>query len=100
MTGTELITAERERQMTVKGWAPEHDALHTSSELAQAGASYALEASACGGRIFWPWTVNGALEGWNPGTDPVRSLVKAGALIAAEMDRLQRKAEQGARHAP
>ena len=36
----------------------------------------------------WPWSP----EGWKPSPDPVRNLVKAGALIAAEIDRLQRKA--------
>lgn len=34
----------------------------------------------------WPWTY----DTWKPGDDPVRCLVKAGALIAAEIDRLQR----------
>lgn len=33
----------------------------------------------------WPW----APEAWKPDPDPVRNLVKAGALIAAEIDRLQ-----------
>ena len=35
----------------------------------------------------WPW----ALGWWKPGTDPIRNLEKAGALIAAEIDRLLRK---------
>jgi hypothetical protein len=39
----------------------------------------------------WPkeWNV----DWWKPSDDPIRNLVKAGALIAAEIDRLQRKAE-------
>ena len=33
----------------------------------------------------WPW----AKKWWKPSDDPVRNLVKAGALIAAEIDRLE-----------
>ena len=41
----------------------------------------------------WPW----GSEYWKPSEDPVRNLVKAGALIAAEIDRLNRaKAKGGA----
>jgi hypothetical protein len=39
--------------------------------------------------IYWPWDQ----EWWKPSDDPIRNLAKAGALIAAEIDRLQRKAE-------
>jgi hypothetical protein len=38
--------------------------------------------------IFWPWDQ----DWWKPSPDPIRNLVKAGALIAAEIDRLQRLA--------
>ncbi len=34
----------------------------------------------------WPWDE----EWWKPDNDAVRNLAKAGALIAAEIDRLQR----------
>ena len=34
-------------------------------------------------RSDWPWPP----EFWKPSDDPVRNLVKAGALIAAEIDR-------------
>jgi hypothetical protein len=37
-------------------------------------------------RFYWPWE----WSFWKP-RDPVRNLVIAGALIAAEIDRLQRK---------
>ena len=86
MGGTELIAAERERQISDEGWTPEHDDQHTEGQLAKAAACYAVQAA--GGAVTkydWPW------EGkwWKPG-DPVRGLVKAGALIAAEIDRLRR----------
>lgn len=33
----------------------------------------------------WPWDE----EWWKPSLDPIRNLEKAGALIAAEIDRLE-----------
>jgi len=36
---------------------------------------------------LWPW----GSEWWKPSKDPIRDLVKAGALIAAEIDRLQKE---------
>ncbi len=89
-TGIALITAERARQVIVEGWTPEHDAEHTRDQLATAGAVYALPARHR--KYFhmierlWPWSA----EWWKPTPDDrVRELVKAGALIAAEIDRIQ-----------
>lgn len=98
-TGIELIAAERERQVSAKGWTAEHDAAHDLGQMAGAGACYAL--NACGFANshllnaerhgithkvrVWPW----AEHWWKP-KDPIRDLVRAGALIAAEIDRLQR----------
>jgi hypothetical protein len=94
LDGVALITAERQRQVTAEGWTPEHDDTHTHFELAKAGAAYALY----GGfgkmgsldirDLVWPWEP----EGFKPSRDRVRDLAKAGALIAAEIDRLQRAA--------
>ena len=83
--GIDLIAAERRRQIADEGYTPEHDAEHGGGELADAAVAYvgaALgrpEAAAAS----WPW---GASSFW-PGDNPVRMLVKAGALIAAEIDR-------------
>lgn len=99
-TGIELIAEERQRQISEEGWTPEHDDDHQEFELAAAGATYALKAAGfpdaphiIGDNIrfnnevpLWPFS----LEAWKPG-EPIRDLVKAGALIAAEIDRLQRK---------
>lgn len=104
MTGAELIAAERARQLAAEGWTPEHDAEHVGGEMVKAaqcysqvsllmnlGASvYRAAASARYGR--WPWS----MKWWKPSPDPIRNLVKAGALIAAEIDRLQRT--EGAVH--
>lgn len=91
-TGIELIAEERQRQITAEGWTAAHDDDHDSCELAKAAAWYALPSNwrehiAKRGIIpLWPWT-----EDAKPGPDRVRELTKAGALIAAEIDRLQRQ---------
>lgn len=84
-TGIELITEERQRQVTKEGWTPEHDDKHSNGEMALAAACYAKPESE---RIYepWPW----AASWWKPTPDNrIRELQKSGALIAAEIDRLQ-----------
>lgn len=105
MTGAELIAAERERQVSEEGWTAEHDAQHGGFELSAAAATYALDVGirsaywnrdalrhmastdrVLGHPSHWPWSPSW----WKPTPgNPVRQLVKAGALIAAEIDRLQ-----------
>lgn len=93
-SGAELIGAERERQMDTEGWTPEHDDGHEQGELAGAAACYAIpphvrkkDHISPSWRALWPWES----RWWKPTPDDrVRELVKAGALIAAEIDRLQR----------
>lgn len=85
-TGAELIAAERQRQVEAEGWTPEHDDEHDNGELARAAAVYTMPELH---DEWWPWS-----EGWyRPGT-PIRELTKAGALIAAEIDRRLRAGEQ------
>jgi hypothetical protein len=90
MTGVELIVAERERQVSQEGWSSEHDDSHDGAELATAAVCYVLYGHHINGRVpdLWPWDA----PWWKPSKDAVRNLVKAGALIAAEIDRLQRAA--------
>lgn len=95
-TGIELIAEERQRQIKVEGWTKEHDAEHTDGSLASAAVCYAIPSeyrhySYCPLRKarvpdFWPWDK----KWWKPcPKNRIRELVKAGALIAAEIDRLQ-----------
>jgi len=87
-TGIDLIAAERRRQVTEEGYSPEHDADHPVEDLARAAAVYATPPPLrthqdVWGR--WPWLP----EDWKPSPDDrVRELTKAGALIAAELDRI------------
>lgn len=94
MTGIDLIAAERQRQIDVEGWTPAHDDHHREGEMTRSAICYADYAI---GRVLgaphlahlptrWPWSA----DWWKPSVDPVRNLVKAGALIAAEIDRLRR----------
>lgn len=92
MTGAEMIAAERRRQVEQEGWTPEHDDMHADSSMIDAAIAYACAehpemAGEMGAQLaWWPW----AGTWWKPSKDPVRNLVKAGALLAAEIDRLQR----------
>ncbi len=87
MTGIELIAAERQRQVTAEGWTAEHDDQHNGGEMAFAAMCYADPDGLSEPDIYWPWEA----EWWKPSGDRVRNLVKAGALIAAEIDRLERQ---------
>ena len=92
-TGVELIAEERERQINGEGYTAEHDAQHTDGSMATAGAAYALHLRGAGvfsTPLIWPWE----REAWKPSDDPIRNLQKAGALIAAEIDRRQKLNEE------
>lgn len=110
-TGAERIAAERQRQIEKEGYTAEHDDNHHDcGELALAAALYASpvrlyaqQSRLHGGMTFfdpWPWESwhdkrrpRGQIE--NPRKTPrarrIRMLERAGALIAAEIDRLLRE---------
>ena len=91
--GTERITAERSRQIEAEGWTPDHDDAHDKGEMAEAAACYALavhDGNFLGAPARWPWDESW----WKPSEDQIRNLEKAGALIAAEIDRLKRAERQ------
>lgn len=94
MSGAELITRERYRQIGEEGYNAEHDERLEAGALAMAAAVYIM--GACAGlqegkgmpgetMICWPFEA----AAYNP-KDPLRDLVRAGALIAAEIDRMLR----------
>lgn len=93
------VKAERQRQVSVEGWTPEHDDEHTEAEMALAASCYAATAGGYAkGQMppHWPW----AREWWKP-TYGRRDLIKAGALILAEIERLDRAAPPSSDgHAP
>lgn len=99
------IGIERLRQMSVEGWTPEHDDTHDQFEMARAAAFYcvttyaetlpeptpdepsnrysAFHTADCA----WPSTWDGC---WRKPKDARRNLVRAAALIVAEIERLDR----------
>ncbi len=98
VSGVQRIAAERERQTTEEGHSVETDARWTEGELGQAAYCYLIDylcehfgvypperrGRNVEGLINWPW----ANEYKPTRGDSVRQLAKVGALIAAEIDRL------------
>ncbi len=92
MTAIELIAAERTRQIEKEKYSADHDDEHARGEILVAGIAYATAAQRQGmssrpdlgfvRQMFWPWSA----ESWKP-KDRRSNLVKAAALIAAEIDR-------------
>lgn len=100
------IAAERRRQVEGEGWTTAHDDTHLGGEMARAAAVYALNSAGVVRLQFnaetaevvpqhWPWSLS-----WYRPAEPCRALVKAGALIVAELERLDRAAlaAESARH--
>ena len=92
LSGAQLIMNERNRQISAEGYTLEHDDAHDNHALMHAAGAY-LDATLFP-KMFakfpppcWPWE----REDWKITDDPVRNLTKAGALIAAEIDRIKRK---------
>lgn len=92
------VIAERQRQQSIEGWIPEHDDQYKSGEMSRAAGLYAIsagfaskylegESKTCPVPDGWPW----ANEWWKP-TNSRRDLVKAAALIIAEIERIDRAA--------
>lgn len=96
MSGIELITAERARQISHEGYTPQHDDTHTDGELGNAANSYlnaVINPDEDGDNdgkprpcYDWPWDE----QAWKPSRSEIINLTKAGALTAAEIDRRQR----------
>lgn len=83
------VLSERLRQEEVEGWHPDGDDAHTACEMAVAAALYALY-SDCYPQTGeppkgWPWDPSW----WKP-KNYRTDLVRAGALILAEIERLDR----------
>lgn len=99
-SGIELIKQERERQISEEGYDANHDDEHDLGELGLAAALYALPYDAQqGGQplitqddfINLHIVLETGCEFYvKPEPNKLRRMVKAGALIAAEIDRLLR----------
>lgn len=98
MSVIDEIAAERKRQIEVEGWSAQHDDEHTDGQMAAAAACYAMEAAINSGwppvgveveiptpEDCWPWDA----KWWKPKTRR-QDLVRAAALLIAEIERLDR----------
>lgn len=83
----QAIADERQRQISSEGYSAYRDDGYTRNELADAAACYATLAGCKGSMTsLWPW----GQEAFKLGTDRRRDLIKAGALIVAEIERIDR----------
>lgn len=105
------IAAERRRQIEVELRSPDWDDQYVDGQLSRAAACYAAHASAWNripvsreayrmsdarrDRVGWPW----ALSWWKP-KSARRDLIRAAALIVAEIERLDRSNERAGRQCP
>lgn len=91
MSALEDIATERQRQISMEGWTEAHDDGHPDHDLTKAAISYCWSSIAPLGKrgepSYWPWHSSW----WKP-TNTRRDLVKAAALIVAEIERLDRAA--------
>jgi len=85
------VLAERRRQVEEEGWHPDQDDDYEDGQLSMAAACYAMQGNTpnYGPPPDWPWD----RDWWKP-TDDRRNLVKAGALIIADIERIDRAAAQ------
>ena len=89
------VLAERRRQIEQEGWKAADDDKHADGQMAVAAGYYAMacgyphERDIGGGIVpqYWPWGRNW----WKP-KGKRANLVRAGALIVAEIERLDRAA--------
>jgi len=111
------LLCERARQVDQEGWTPDNDDTeHGNGQLAIAAACYAISAGANNGvrhllagkrwtlydgnqvvtAFYWLWslTIKWSSDWFKP-TTRRRDLVKAGALILAEVERLDRLEAKG-----
>lgn len=81
------IGEERHRQLTSEGFDDKHDDQYKRDELVDAAIAYLQYGYPTCTVVppFWPWD-----SGWWKPKDRRSSLIKAAALIAAEIDRLDR----------
>ena len=101
-SGVELISLERTRQIESEGWTPGHDDAHFDGSLAMVAACYAspkhlyaMNQANKSIQFYDLWPIGWSSQ-WEKKTEQSRKrqLVIAGALIAAEIDRLSRAASK------
>jgi hypothetical protein len=96
------VVAERKRQIETEGWDTKHDDAYSENELIRAASCYVEHVVARWWVLHrnegllryqktetpanWPWDA----KWWKP-KDPRRDLIRAAALIVAEIERIDRR---------
>ena len=95
------VAAERRRQIEREGWTPEHDDQHGDGSLAWAAVCYAMPEPHRFGGCYWrmerpgpaippvAWPDSWHVHWWKP-KDRRSDLVRAAALLLAEIERMDR----------
>lgn len=97
--GVHLIQEERARQIVTEGYTAKHDTRHVRNQLSLAACAYAMPEDIkifmgntvhinIDRRALYPSDMKYAQFKASP-VDRVKELAKAGALIAADIDRIQ-----------
>lgn len=102
------VFTERERQVVEEKWTPEHDDEYKLGELAKAGATYAMASTVSAEQARWRYLTTPAeslmsllqrLWPWGnhlfEPVNPRRDLVRAAALLIAEIERIDRAEGRG-----
>lgn len=94
------VLEERARQISGEGWGEEHDDEYIKGQLSDAACCYLMAAHKAQGNAnslmntvfayLWPWKA----DWWKP-SGRRRNLIKAGALIIAELERMDRAEAKG-----
>lgn len=83
--GADLIREERRRQIEQEGYDARHDHDELLNRLVAGAIAYAIvDIDRREAEAWWPWDFGS----WKP-KDRKRNLVRAGALIAAAIDKMQ-----------
>lgn len=91
------VLAERQRQISVEGWTPERDDQHTNCGIALVAAAYAVSSVEQPSSLELAaalFRFSGWAKHWFKPRTPREDLVRAGALILAEIERLDRAAQR------
>lgn len=99
--GAREVLAERQRQVTAEGWSEAHDDTHTDASMAMVAALYAAPRdnlmvavhTADSISLADPWPASWSAKRWDKRKTHARRkrLVIAGALILAELERMDRR---------
>ncbi len=94
MTPIDEIAAERRRQIQEEGWTTDHDDQHIRGEMATVAALYAMPPRHSVNLLEYIFPASWDRYAWWKPKTRRRDLIRAGALIVAEIERMDRRAKR------